>query len=770
MVRAQADATPPLKLRLDESMAPPATGSDATPRPMVLRANELRSRPDLDTVAEGDVEMRQAGTVIRADRLSYDNADDTVLARGKVRIERQGSIYRGPELKLQLRTFEGYFLAPEFEFERLGTGGRAERVDFLDSSRLLAHHTRYSSCPRDGSGDPDWLLAAERVKMDVQANEGIAEGAQLRFLGVPILALPVLSFPLTDDRKSGWLPPTIYLDSKSGIELGMPYYWNIAPQRDATLTPLLLARRGLGLDAEFRYLQPGYAGQLDMTTLPNDRLAGQSRGSWRVQHDGRLPFGLRYGLDAQRVSDDGYWKDFPRQSTERTPRLLPLDLKAEQPFGWLGDEAESALYGRVQRWQVLQSGDAATAIQAPYDRAVQLGLRTQGGWPLGLRYGLVTEANRFTRPDDDPPGARPTGWRWHAQASLSRPWETPGWWVRPKLSLNTVRYALDAPLADGRSHLSRSVPSASVDTGMVFERASAWGGRAMRQTLEPRLLYVNTPFRDQSALPNFDAAGNDFNMISVFGENAFSGVDRVSDAHQVTAGVSTRLLDERTGAEALRLGIAQRLLLDDQRITPDGTPFTQRVSDVLVEGSSSLWPGWRLDGAMQWGADISRPVRSIAGVRWSPGPFRTLSATYRYARGLSEQMELGWQWPLAGARVAAEGTAPGGGMLRALDSPSGRCSGTLYGVGRVNYSMKDSRITDSLLGLEYDAGCWIARVVAERKSTGRLEATTRLYLQLELVGLSRLGTNPLKTLKDNIPGYQLLRDERDAASSTGTHD
>jgi LPS-assembly protein len=261
------------------------------------------------------------------------------------------------------------------------------------------------------------------------------------------------------------------------------------------------------------------------------------------------------------------------------------------------------------------------------------------------------------------------------------------------------------------------------------------------------VFYANTPFREQLGLPNFDSAPIDFNTVSVYTENAFSGYDRISDGHQITAGATTRWLDANSGAESLRLGIAQRYLFRDLLITPDGVPATQRLSDLLLDGSTSVVPNWRFDLQLQYSSEISRPVRSIVGVRYLPEPFHALSATYRFARGLSEQVELGWQWPVY------RGEGRGG-------ASSGGCGGTLYAVGRLNYSTRDSRFTDSIAGLEYDAGCWIGRFVAERLSVGRTEATTRLLLQLELVGLSRIGSNPLQVLKDNIPGYRLLREDR----------
>lgn len=768
VVRAQDGGEPSLELRLESELKPLPRGEGTKTLPIILRARELRGRPDLETVAEGDAEFRRGGLVIRADRLSYDHPEDLALARGGVRISRDGNVYSGPELQLHVQRFEGFFLEPTYFFGRTGAGGTAKRIEFLDEQRAVASGATYTSCPSDGSGGPAWLLSTDRVKMDFEANEGIAENAVLRFYGVPILGAPVLSFPLTDERKSGWLPPSINLDSKSGLQVSIPWYWNIAPNRDATFTPTASAKRGFGGEAEFRYLESRYQGKTTLHLLPNDRLTGRSRWAIGLQHEAALPMGAGLSLDGLRVSDDAYWKDFPRAVPSITPRLLLADLTARRDFGdWTS-------YARVHRWQILQ--DAASRIEAPYDRAPQVGLRGVQRLADGFEFNLETELNRFAQPADgraDPlASARPVGLRWHALGSVARPFAAPGWTVTPRVSLNAAAYSLDEPLG-GERGLSRVIPTFSVDSHWQLERDASWFGREVRQTLEPRLMYVNTPYRAQDARLAFDAAPRDFNFESLYAENAFSGVDRVSDSHQLTAGVTTRFLDPDTGAEALRLGVVQRYLFRDQRVTaectasadplaaPECTPLTQRFSDLLLLGSTTLSRRWTLDGSIQYSPDLERAVRSILGARYSPGPYRTFGMTYRLARGLSEQVELGWQWPIYG-RTPLEAAASG--------STAGGCKGSWYSVGRINYSMRDSRITDSVLGLEYDAGCWIGRVVAERLSTGRSEATTRLLLQLELVGLSRLGSNPLQVLKDNIPGYRLLRDERSTPAVTRPYD
>ncbi|MEP7282234.1 MAG: LPS assembly protein LptD [Rubrivivax sp.] len=736
--------------------APPA--AEESKAPITVEADTLRTTVDQETVAEGAVELRQGGLRLRADKLRYRQPTDRAVAEGHVVIERAGAVYRGDALEVTVNDFSGWFIAPEFDFPLIGTRGSASRIDFESKTRFRAQDARYTSCPRDDRTEPDWELQARAVALDFDANEGVADGARLRFKGVTILALPKMSFPVTDARKSGWLPPTLSIDSRSGLDLTVPYYWNLAPGRDATIAPRVITRRGFALDAEFRYLAPDVAGETAVIGLPYDRLTGDARYSIAWRH--RQQFGPATSLvvDALRVSDDAWWKDFSRPSGLLTPRLLPARAQVEHALAWGGLDVRA--YARVLDWQVLQQADAP--IIAPYTRRPQLGLSGEG--PAGpFEFAFESELNRFERPANDAGVFRTDGWRWHAAGSVAWPWRPPGGWVVPRLALNVAEYRTDDPMDDGRRSASRVVPTLSFDAGLEFERNDvALFGRPLHQTLEPRLLYVYTPYRRQQQLPDFDAFGRDFNFTSIYATNAFSGVDRVSDANQLTLGIESRLIDPDDGAVLLRLGAVQRLLFDQQRVAPapdgsvDGPPLEQKFSDLLLLGSTRLWPAWNFDASLQYSPESRRLNRSVLGATWTPAPFRTLSARYRLARGISEQVEVGWQWPVF--RGAPAGGAAGGG-----------CGGTLYSVGRVNYNLQDSRITDSLVGVEYDAGCWIARVVAERQSTGRTEATTRLMLQLELVGLSRLGSNPLRALKDNIPGYRLLRDDDrfdSAASST----
>ena len=750
-----------LALRPVPSLQPKPTG--ALPRqqgPLYLRADQLSGQPDGELRADGRVEMRRGGVVLRADQLRYDQAEDLAVAQGKVRITFEGSSFSGPEVQLKVQRMEGVVIEPEYMLAMTGAGGRAERIDILGPSTSRVINGDYTSCRRDGANKPDWILSARQLDLDTDAGVGVAEGAVLRFLDVPILALPRLSFPLSDQRKSGWLPPDLDFTTGSGAELAVPYYWNIAPNRDATLTPAFSTRRGFAVDGEFRYLEPGFSGRFNLDLLPYDQVYDGTRYWMTFDHLGRAGEDFRYAAHVERVSDDEWWNDFPRRHVALTPRLLPLVVEAEKDFGSPARGFE--LYARTLQWQILQ---APNTMEAPFDRAAQFGLRSTGNLQAGLQYAIETEANRFVLPSNPGYGNAATpsnGSRLHAQGWINRPFREPGWWVTPSVLLNAASYYTDEAMPDGRTSSSRTIPTVSLGGGAEFQRSTDWLGRSLRQTLEPRLLYVYTPYVNQANYPNFDSAVKDYSFASIFSENVFSGIDRVSDTNALTAGVTTRLLDATSGAELLQLGIVQRYLFNDQLITETGVPENRGYSDVLLRGSTQVLQPFNLEGYLRYSPSVDRVVRTILGMQYAPGPFRTLNLTYRYARDISSQYEASWQWPIY---------QPGGTPQRkAWNGTANSCGGAWYTVGRLAYSTTDDRLTDSVVGIEYDAGCWIARMAVSRWSTGVSETSTQVLLQLELVGLSRLGTNAIGVLRDNIPGYQLLRDSRSATPGSAFYD
>jgi len=753
-------ADPPPQLAPSPALAPPpAREVQRSQAPLYLRADELSGQPSATVQAQGSVEMRQAGVVVRADQLRYDQAEDLLVAQGKVRISFEGSSFSGPEVQLRVQRMEGFVRAPQYHFAQTDAGGQAERLDILGQGQLRVINGDYTSCRREDDEPPDWILSARQLDLNLETGVGVAEGAELRFLDVPILYLPSLSFPLTDQRKSGWLPPNLEITTGSGIEVNAPYYWNIAPNRDATIAPSVSTRRGFAVDGEFRYLQPSFDGRIGLDWLPYDQVAERSRYWLTFGHEGKLSDWMRYSAQIERVSDDEWWNDFPRRHLSLTPRLLPAMLQGEGDLG--SRERPAGLYLRTQRWQVLQHPNT---LEAPFDRSAQFGLRNSGALLGGAQYAFETEANRFDLPDNPgyAAGNQPgNGSRVHAQGWITRPWREPGWWVAPSVLFNAASYYTDEPMPDGRTSAARIIPTLSLGGGAEFERRTVAFGRALRQTLEPRLLYVNTPFVNQSTYPNFDSAVKDYSFASIYSENVFSGIDRVSDTNALTAGVTTRLLDGKTGSELMQLGIVQRYLFNDQLVTESGVPERRGYSDLLLRGSTRLLKPWNLDGYVRYSPSVDRVVRTIIGTQYAPAPFRTLNLTYRYARGISSQVETSWQWPIY---------EPAGTANRLERGRSNDCIGAWYSVGRLTYNTTDSRLTDSVVGVEYDAGCWIARMAVSRWSTGVSEASTQILFQLELVGLSRLGSNAIGVLRDNIPGYQPLRSSRSVSPNTAFYD
>lgn len=765
---ARGQAEPPLVLKPSPMLREDIPSATRQQLPTYLSGEHVSGHTDVETVIEGQAQLRRGATVIHADRLEYYQPDDLARARGNVRINRAGDVFEGPLLELKVESFEGFFNNARYRFLRNDAYGEAERVDFIDDKRSIIRNATYTTCQRrpGPSWMPDWILRAASIRIDNEEEVGQATDAQLTFFGLPILPVPSLTFPLSDKRKSGMLPPTIGLDNRNGLELTTPYYWNIAPNRDATFYPTLMTKRGVDLGAEFRYLEPEYRGTSRLDYMPGDKLRQIDRWGYSIQHTGTigasLPIGaLGLSLNLNRVSDDNYWRDFSRTSASLTQRLLANDAN----LSW--SRGDLSINARALKWQTLQ--DVEAPIVPPYDRLPQLvGRYARTNLPGGLEAHVEADYTKFQRdgvlsaaPVNELPG-QPNAQRTFMLAQISRPWQAPGWFFTPKLQLHATDYQFDATLVNGARSATRTVPTLSLDSGLIFERDARYFGRNFRQTLEPRAFYVHTPFRDQRLLPNYDSGANDFNFATIYTENAFGGNDRISDNNLLTLGATTRLLDPETGAEAARLGIAQRLRFKDQLVTlPGAEPVSERLSDLLFGASINWTPKWSFDSTVQYNPKTGRSIRSTVGGRYSPANYRVISAAYRLQRGSSEQIDVGWQWPINDLwGDKGENLGPG----------RGEGEGRWYSVGRLNFSMKDHRLVDTLVGLEYDAGCWLGRIVFERLQSGTSSSNKRILFQLEFVGFSRLGSSALQALKENIPRYQFLREQTTTPSRFGNYE
>lgn len=714
--------------KASKSASRPANEED---QPVTIRAEEITGRPDRQLDLNRDVELTRDGTGITADKGCYLMVPNEVSASGNVNMWRFGDRYKGDALELNMDTGKGWITNPQYRLQVNNAQGSAERIDFLSNDVGLVSDGTYSTCE---GPDPDWYLKSSRLRLDSGRDIGLAANTIIYFKGVPILATPAMSFSLSGARRSGWLAPSIGLGSKGNGELMVPYYVNIAPNRDLTLFPRIMFNRGVQLGATFRYMgvtdEGPYSGETHAEVLPNDRIRHRDR--WLIQstHNQTVAKGWSYGWTVHAASDDNYPSDFSRTVAASAERQLLRELRTDYSAQYW------TLSARAQNYQVLQdpaSGGNPSSplfVPRPYDRLPQLNFHA-GRYDVlgGFDWSVDAEAVRFSHPDGVVEGNR-----FSFVPQLSFPIVHPGWFLTPKVMLHATKYDLtnnkDAAGNPLPNSIDRVVPTFSLDSGMIFEREASLFGRAATQTLEPRLFYVRTPYRDQDAIPNFDTAVAGFNYAQLFTENRFVGADRVSDANQITAAVVSRFI-ESNGVERLRVAVGSRYYFDDPRVllNQSETPYKAR-SDALFAAGGRISDEWSFDTGVQYDAQGRSLYSSNAGLQWQPAPMKVVNAEYRYQRDSFRNADLSGQWPL---------------------------SMRWYGVGRISYSLKDKKLLESLIGLEYKADCWVFRMGAQRFVTAAQTTSTPIFFQIELNGLSRLGFgNALESFNKSIPGYTRL--------------
>jgi LPS-assembly protein len=690
--------------------------------PVTVRAEEITGRPEREIKLERNVEIVRGQTRLTAEHACYNAVEDQVDAQGKVNLLRFGDQYKGDALQLNLDSGKGWVLHPEYRLQLNNAQGKANRIDFLNEDVALVTEGTYSTCE---GPNPDWYLKSSTLRLDTGRDVGMAGKTVVYFKGVPIIGTPAMSFSLSGARRSGWLPPSIGFGSKGSAEVMVPYYFNIAPNRDLTLYPRLIFARGLQMGATARYIGEtaagSYMGETHAELLLHDRITNTDRWLVNSVHSQAVARGLSYGWNLRGASDNEYPSDFSKSISASAERQLLRELRTDYQSQYWN------LAARVQNYQVLQDPAAATdpslTVPRPYDRLPQINFHAGRYDVAGFDWSVDAEATRFWHPD------LVRGNRAVLVPQLSYPWLRPGYFITPKVMLHARQYEIDGNTGDPRS-ITSVLPTVSVDSGLVFERESKLFGRAITQTLEPRLFYVRTPFQDQSRIPIFDTAEAGFNFAQIFTENRFIGSDRISDANQVTAALVSRYI-ESNGAERLRLALGQRFYFSKQRVLLDASaPRNESRSDVLLAASGRIAEDWSFDSAVQYNASTRRVFSSNYGVQWQPGEKKVVNAEYRYLRDSFKNMDVSTQWPLS---------------LR------------WYGVGRVSYSLRDRKVLESLIGLEYKADCWVFRMGAQRFVTTAQTTSTPVFFQLELNGLSKLGFgNPLESFYKSIPGYTRL--------------
>lgn len=705
----------------------------AAPGSTEVRALRIRGTRALEMVAEGEAELQRDELLLTADQLTYREPTDEALAEGNVRLRQGPDEISGPSASLVVGDRVGVFQSPRYEITRtreprepggeprqVSGGGRADVLHFEGENQYRLANATWSTCRVD---DPDWYIKAGDLQLDYDREIGVARNSTVVFKDVPLFWMPWAEFPLVGQRQSGVLPPTIGSSNKTGVDITVPYYWNIAPNYDATIVPRWMGRRGMQLGGEVRYMGDSYYGESRVEWLPRDNLTGEERTLGSLQHQQWLTPTLYGSLDLNGVSDDEYFEDLSSHiSMASRVNLLREGRLIYTGGGWW---SASAL---VQSYQTLNT-DPENPIVTPYRRLPQVLLSaSRPDLAGGLAAGFQGEYVQFAHPDEN----WAEGSRFTAYPSLALPYVQAGYYVTPKVGVHYTQYDLDEPLfADGRTSINRSVPIFSVDSGMTFEREARLFGQDYVQTLEPRVYYLNVPYRRQDDIPLFDTSRYDFGFAQIFAENRYSGGDRIGDANQVTAAVTTRLIDPATGAERMRALVGQRYYFEDQRVTAGETPRTSRRTDVLGGFSGRLTRYTSFDTLLQYNTDESETERFNATLRYQPEFAKAFNFSYRYARDILRDVDVSGQWPLGG---------------------------NWYGVGRLTHSLEDKRLTEAIGGLEYDGGCWVFRVAMHRFATREDDVTKAVFVQLELNDLASIGSSPVNLIKRSVPGYGKIND------------
>jgi len=625
----------------------------------------------------GGVLLRQGDKLAGADSARYDPTNRALLLDGSVRYEDSGIQVESDSAEFSYGFGRIRFDGAKFSLGEGNAHGAADAIEVNQQGRLELDGVSYTTCPPESN---DWVIEAKSIDLDTREGVGTAKGMKLRFQGVPILYSPYLSFPIGDARKSGILAPQLGSSRRSGSELLLPIYWNIAPNYDATITPRLLSDRGPQLQTQFRYLSNTMTGRANVEYLPSDNMFNDSRTMLQLQHRSLFVNGWRNRIEFRDVSDNQYFEDLG--GSLRLSSITHLNRSINFDF----HTDTLSFFGQVQDYQTLD--DTILPSDEPYQRLPQLLL--SGNWPdkwLGIRLGFDSELVNFDR------DVGVTGWRLNLAPEVELPISGRGWFVTPAVAFDYTRYELDRI-----------------------------------QTLEPRLLYVHVPHRDQSDLPIFDTITPDLNLVQLYRKNRFLGVDRIADTDQLSFGLTSRILDVASGKELITATIGQTRYLSASGISlPDEPVITGDTSDYIAEVRFMLFDKLNFDLGHQWGEKDRGTTQSQARLQYRPANNKILNLSYRFRRDSLEQGDMSWSWPV---------------------------SSRWNFVGRYNYSFRDDKALEQFFGLEYESCCWGLRLVSRRHiSTRDGTRDSSIGLQLVLKGMSSIGNAADKMLERGILGY-----------------
>jgi LPS-assembly protein len=735
----------PLLLKTAPSFDTALPGATAdNQRAVFLRAETLTTVGQDETLAEGHAEVIRRGLHVNADRIHYQAQENLMEATGNVHLVKEKSIVVDtPHAIYNLDYHLGYADTPAFRYSGTlpmtrNAHGNADLMEFTGDNLEHLSQAVISTC---SGGRNDWYLRSREMDLDHNTQEGLAKNATVNFFEVPILYSPVFSFPLDNQRRSGFLAPTYRTSTNTGQDIATPYYFNIAPNFDDTFTPRLMSLRGVQAGNEFRYLQPGFRGILQGEYLAHDNLTGSNRWELSLKHSQQLLPGLALSLNAQQVSDPNYMNDLSTLLVPTAVSQLPHDANLAYTGlpGWnmnLHYLSYQNLTGATPQFRV------APQLTANWNKL---------NWK-GLDFDFRSEYSSFISPGPNALGTSMTalngtayntsnwqsvasGNRLVANPSVTLPLRASYGYALFKTGIHYTQYDLVDPASplygnlgsplSSQTHYTRTLPVTSVDAGLVFERDQEAFGRTITQTLEPRLYYLYAPYRNQAGFPVFDAGVKTISDVSIFSENLFSGSDRISNGSALTAGLTSRLLDPKSGAEILNAMVGHRFNLVDNIVTLPGNTIST-VSPLLASLNITLRQNWKLYSLIGYNPTDPHTQQLMFNSYYKQAPGKVINFGYR-----NDVLNQVRQWDISSEWALSQEWAL---------------------LGRAAYSTLNDKVVEGLMGVEYNRGCWAVRTVATRYQVSSIQSVNSFFLQLEL-GSFGLGQNPIESLRRNIPGY-----------------
>ncbi|AKH38579.1 MULTISPECIES: LPS-assembly protein LptD [Nitrosomonas] len=712
--------------------------------PVFIEADEIKGHPHEEVEAIGKAKLQRGDQVISADYMKYLPDTKDAIIDSKVHLEREKDVLEGSHLRLNLETLRGELGQPNYYLKEGGGRGSGNLFLFEGEDHYRLKNGNYTTCP---IGNDDWFIRAEDLEIDEEKEVGTARHVRVAFKDVPFLYLPWLNFSYSGKRKTGFLAPVMGNTARSGVEVSLPFYWNIAPNYDATITARAMSKRGIMFENEFRYIGETLGGQALLDILPNDLITNETRYGVFLNHAQYFGKGWSGNVDYNHVSDRDFFRDLGT-NVNLTARTNLLQQASTSYNGSLGQKGAISFTTLVQSFQTLQ--DPRSLIVPPYKRLPQFTLTASQRDVYGLDFDLTSIwTNFFFETQRLPDGQQlklADGLRLVLFPSVSLPLQTAFGYIKPKVSLHHTRYNLNEPVSEnGDSNINRTVPLFSLDSGVVFERDTKFRNENFVQTLEPRIFYLYVPFRNQdnSIFPNFESAEMDFSFAQIFTENRFSGHDRINDANEITLALTSRLIESTTGNERLRLAVGQKVRFSDRDVVLSGQQTTSNKTDFIAAISGKITPMITTDTSVQLDEREFRIEKIRTGVSYHPEPGKVFNLGYRYTRGVPGVVQsTNLLFPVPGAPLEQVDASTQWPFLK-----------NWQGMASVNYSLQDDKLLAGLVGVEYNSCCWTLRMVLNRFITATERTSTAFFVQLELNGLMRVGNNPIRVLRQGIPGY-----------------